>query len=419
MTLLGQAKIGNQNEQHSDPTVTMHCVKGDTAYDLSVALNYGFAAGSPQVLRFITEHVELIHNPPYIDWESCLTAGTTLAIDIVLRLFCNQGDWVLTEARTYSGAVDALRAHRLNIASLAMDDDGILPGELNSKLQNWDVSQGRKPFLLYMIPSGQNPTGVTQSSQRRHDIYRIAEAHDLYIIEDDPYYFLQLGQNEDVYRGEEEDHGALDKYMEQLPPSYLSLDTSGRVLRLDSTSKILGPGLRCGWMTGCSEVIQKVLALTELSSVSASGPSQVMMYKLLDETWGHEGFIRWLNYLSSEYRLRRDIMLRACSCHLPRNCRWTVPTVGMFVWVRLDISSHIAPAQNSARQIRQLHLDVEDRIYERAKKQGVLISKGSWFAVNREETLDVCFRLTFTAAELDDLEDAVRRFGCIVAAETE
>ncbi|KAG9547848.1 PLP-dependent transferase, partial [Aureobasidium melanogenum] len=66
-----------------DEAVVMPCTRGEDDFDFAVALNYGYAAGSPQLLRFITEHIEMIHNPPYDDWETCLTSGTTSAMDTV------------------------------------------------------------------------------------------------------------------------------------------------------------------------------------------------------------------------------------------------------------------------------------------------------------------------------------------------
>ena len=83
-----------------------------------------------------------------------------------------------------------------------------------------------------------------------------------------------------------------DRYLAGLPTSYLSLDTSERNIRLDSTSKSLAPGLRCGWITASSQVVAKFLTRIEVSVVSANGLSQAMLYKLLDESWGHDGFVR-------------------------------------------------------------------------------------------------------------------------------
>lgn len=77
-------------------TVTKH----DSTYNLS-ALNYGHAAGSPHLLRFITEHIEFVHNPPYQDWRTFLSCGSTAAFEVAFRIFCNRGDPVLVERYSY------------------------------------------------------------------------------------------------------------------------------------------------------------------------------------------------------------------------------------------------------------------------------------------------------------------------------
>lgn len=395
---------------------SMKATKGESAYDLAIAMNYGYSAGSPQALRFFTEHVELIHNPPYEDWDCCLSCGNTSALDIAFRILCNPGDTVLVEQYTYSGAMASAKAQSLEVLGIEMDSLGLVPEYLDQKLQNWDHARGKKPFVLYMIPTGQNPTGTTQSLQRRKAIYDIAQRHDLYILEDDPYYFLHMGkaalestnqQGSGIAAGEE--------YIKSLPASYLSMDTSGRVLRMDTTSKILAPGLRCGWMTGCAQIIDKVVNYSEVGVLCPSGPSQLMVYKLLDETWGHEGFFGWLRSLSVQYRCRRDYLVEACRRYLPSNiCRWKVPEHGMFLWIRIDTSEFCG---NQGVDSGSSCLDVEDRIYNAAHENGVLVSKGSWFLSNVEAACEIHFRLTFAAAPIKELAEAVERFAVAVRSE--
>lgn len=72
--------------------------------------------------------------------------------------------------------------------------------------------------MLYTVPTGSNPTGYSTSLERRKRIYHIAQSHNLIIIEDDPYFFLQ--------------------FSEKRIPTYFSMDTEGRVLRFDSLSKV-------------------------------------------------------------------------------------------------------------------------------------------------------------------------------------
>lgn len=398
MSLDGVASM--EQDQHgriTESIVPMSCIKGEDAYDFGIAMNYGFTAGSPQLLRFIAEHVELVHNFQYDDWETCLTCGTTSALDILFRVLCNPGDHILVESYTYAGTIQALKPLGVSMFSIDMDEHGLMPTDLDAKLHSWDETKGRKPFVLYTIPSGQNPTGVTQSLERKRAIWEVAERHDLIIIEDDPYYFLQLTNSTSCLEP--------DDYLQSLTPSYLSLDTSGRVLRLDATSKILAPGLRAGWLTGPSQLINKFLNYTEYSTVAPSGPSQIMLYKLLDQTWGHEGFLRWFMHLSKQYRQCRDVLLQACEQYLPKPlCRWNIPDVGMFIWIDVDLTHVSAPQGVDV-------LSLEDEIYAVARSKGVQVSRGSWFVADSQRRGEkLAFRMTFAAVSVDVLHEAVRRF---------
>ncbi|KAK4625482.1 Aminotransferase swnA [Fulvia fulva] len=398
----------------ASPVMNVACEKGEAGWDFGTAMNYGWATGSPQLLRFVTEHVELIHNPPYQDWECCVTSGTTSALEMIFRILCNRGDSILTEAYSYPGTLEAVRPLSIKAIAVAMDEHGLRPDMLDLKLRQWDPAHGPKPSVLYTVPCGQNPTGVTQPLERRKAIYAIAEAHDLLIIEDDPYYFLTL--HEDLHTA------TPDQYIKTLPTSYLSLDHSGRVLRLDATSKILAPGLRAGWLTCCTQLMTKFLCHTECSTTAPSGPSQVMLYKTLDEAWGHEGFTMWLMRLSSQYKGCRDAMMRACERYLPKSiCRWTEPTVGMFVWINIDVDGYPGAKTDSPRGGKVCNaLMIEEKIFTGAKARGVQVSRGSWFAVEQGlKESAVAFRMTFAAAEESMLEEAVRRFAAAVKEEFE
>ena len=161
----------------------------DAVYDLSIALNYSQAHGSPQLMRFVTEHTELIHNPPYADWQSCLTVGSTGAFEQALRMLCDKdrNDSVLTEDYSFSTALETIAPMGIRAFGVKMDEEGLIPESMDEMLTNWDVDArggARKPHVLYTVPSGQNPTGATQGVQRRKDVYAVAQKHDLYILED-------------------------------------------------------------------------------------------------------------------------------------------------------------------------------------------------------------------------------------------
>jgi len=66
---------------------------------------------------------------------------------------------------------------------------------LRSLLSSWP-SERPKPKVLYLIPTGQNPSGATLPEERRREIYAIAQQYNLLILEDDPYFHLQLDTKE-------------------------------------------------------------------------------------------------------------------------------------------------------------------------------------------------------------------------------
>ncbi|TKX19042.1 aminotransferase-like protein 8 [Elsinoe australis] len=408
--IIGGGSRWDQTEDDSTTSQSMHCKRDDPIYDLGVALNYGTALGSPPLLRFLTEHVELIHDPPYQDWETCLTAGTTAALDTMLRVLCSRGDWILAERFTYPGTLAGARSRGINVCPLDMDDEGLLPAHMKHTLQTWDLSESPRPSVLYTIPTGQNPTGTTQSNERRQAIYRIAEEYNLMILEDDPYYFIDLDQTDAGPSVNGLRDTSLQNYLARLPKSYLSMDTTGRVVRFDATSKILAPGLRCGWMTASTQIIEKYVAYTELSTIHPSGPSQLMLYKLLDEIWGHVGFLEWLERLSAGYHHRHQYLSDACRQHLPKDmCSWETPKRGMFIWIRIRSGQVDAKPEEAPV--------IEDRIFASAMSRGVTVAKGSWFRAGDLPASEVQFRMTFVAATDAQMVEGVKAFGGAVKDE--
>ncbi|PHH74637.1 hypothetical protein CDD83_4541 [Cordyceps sp. RAO-2017] len=378
-------------------------------YDLSIALNYGQATGSAQMMRFLTEHTEIVCNPPYADWRICQTIGSTGALEQALRMFCDKGrgDSVLTEQFSFSTALETIEPLGVKAFGCAIDDQGLLPNAMDDLLTNWDAQArgARKPHVLYTVPSGQNPTGATQGAQRRRDIYRIARKHDMFVLEDEPYYFLQM----QPYAGRDQPDvpppSTVDDFLSSLVPSYVSIDVDGRVLRLDSFSKVLVPGSRAGWVVGSEQIIERYQRHAEVASQGPAGFSQIILHKLLDETWGHEGYLRWLMNLRLEYTKKRNSLLAACEDHLPRDIvHWTPPAAGMFMWLTVDYSKHPDAGRRSMEEI-------EEEIFGSCIDSGVLVARGSWFLTEKDKPLPgLHFRTTFATASPEAMREAIMRF---------
>ena len=272
-----------------------------------------------------------------------MTVGNTSGLELALRMLTTRGEYILMEEYTFCSAVETAVPMGLKCIGIKMDSEGIIPRELDRMLENWDPSlheNAAKPWLLYTIPTGQNPTGATQSRQRRSEIYRIAQKHDLYIIEDEPYYYLQMQPYTGPSAPSVPPPSSHEDFIHHLVPSYISIDTDGRVMRLDTFSKVIAPGMRTGWIVASEQIVERFVRHSEVSTQHPSGISQLVLFKLLDETWGHAGYLDWLIHLRMEYTARRDNICEACEWYLPREItEWNAPMAGMFVSLSFPCST--------------------------------------------------------------------------------
>lgn len=187
-----------------------------------------------------------------------------------------------------------------------------------------------------------------------------------------------------------------------LIPSFLSFDIDGRVVRLDSLSKVLAPGIRLGFITASSQLIERLLRHIEVTSQAPSGFTQSIAYQLLSQHWGHEGFFQWLIYIRSEYTKRRDVCCRAIDKYLPKQLmEYTVPAAGMFFWI--NVTGSIDGFNNK---------ELGDKFFQKCLENKVLVVPGDVFKAEiNEETDQVFFRGTFAAVPLDKLEVGIQRLG--------
>ncbi|KAK7941385.1 aromatic aminotransferase Aro8 [Apiospora aurea] len=395
----------NKFSQHAsdlkEVTIGKHDVRdgvGEGVLDLSIALNYGQSIGSAQLLRWVTEHTELVHDPAIADWRCALTIGSTGSLEAAYRMFGDRarGDGILTEEYSFSTALETAAPLGLRVFGIPMDEQGLLPDKMDELLTGWDEEArggARRPRVLYTVPSGQNPTGATQSEERRREVYRVCQKHDVFIFEDEPYYFLQMQPYQEGGSGKSDTtaqsssttttatkpHGEsvngsngdadVEAFMRTLIPSLLSMDTDGRVLRHDSFSKVVVPGSRVGWVTGSEQVIERYIRHAECCSQGPSGFSQAVLYKLLDEEWGHDGYLRWLMHLRDEYAGRRDAILGACERFLPGE-----------LWLKVDHTRHPHASDKSL-------LELEEEIFDSCIERGVLACRGSWFRAEHDRPL--------------------------------
>lgn len=304
-----------------------------------------------------------------------MTVGSTSALDHAYRMLTTRGEYILTEEYTFPTAVETAAPLGVTCVGIKMDSEGLLPSHMDSILTTWDPSihgGSLKPWLLYTIPTGQNPTGATQSEQRRRDIYRVAQKHDVFILEDEPYYFLQMEPYTESSKPSPPPPSCHEEFLNSLVPSFLSMDVDGRVIRMDSFSKTIAPGSRMGWITASAQIVERYIRQSELSTQNPSGIAQIVLYKLLEETWGHRGYLDWLIHIRMQYTRRRDNICYACERFLPREvASWKEPDAGMFVSLPA-----LAPFCLAPKKSRYSHISVTRVVDESGLTVDNIISIG-------------------------------------------
>ncbi|WP_313049263.1 aminotransferase-like domain-containing protein, partial [Pseudomonas soli] len=110
-----------------------------------------------------------------------LCGGAQQALTLVLQSLCQAGEPVMVEALTAPGIKAACRQLRLPVHGVALDEQGLLPEELDR------VVRASGARVLVTTPTLHNPTAACMGEARRLALAQVARRHQLLVIEDDVY----------------------------------------------------------------------------------------------------------------------------------------------------------------------------------------------------------------------------------------
>jgi len=301
-----------------------------------------------------------------------ITNGSQQGLDLLGRVFLDEGDAVFVSLPTYLGALQAFRVYRPTFVGVPLENDGMDLESLRKAIRNARQS-GHEPKLIYVVPDFQNPAGITWSKEKRVELLKIAKEEDLFIVEDIPYRWLR-------YKGEH-------------IPTIASLDEEGRVIVLLTFSKILAAGLRVGVLVGPAEVVNMAVTLKQGADLCGSSLTQRLVVRFLTEYDVHAHLAR----LCQHYKVKLETMLQALAQYMPEEAEWTKPEGGLFVWVKLP---------EGVDTVKML---------ERALAHKVAYVPGQPFFADGsgQNTMRLCFSL----ATLEELEEGIRRLGTVVKEE--
>jgi DNA-binding transcriptional MocR family regulator len=183
----------------------------------------------------------------------------------------------------------------------------MLPEALDEALR---TAAGKVAFVV-LTPTFHNPTGIVMSLGRRRAVLEVAARHRVLLVEDDAYAELDLDGT-------------------GVPPSLASLAGQRGVVRLRTVSKVLGPGLRLGWLQADRAVVDRLAS----HGLLVSGGSANHLCSLAVTTLLRDGgFDRHLDWLRSRLRERRDALHGAVAEHLAGIVEVRRPQGGFFLWL--------------------------------------------------------------------------------------
>jgi 2-aminoadipate transaminase len=272
------------------------------------ALQYGSGQGDEHLREQICDVMSLSGIAGHPD-DVVVTTGSQMALDLVVRIFCDPGDVVLVESPSYVGALGVFRSYQCRIVHVAMDQDGLSPTALSETIARLEA-EGARIKLLYTVPTYQNPSGITASAARRTEMLDIAARHGVLVLEDDPYCLLGFDG--------------------VVPRAIRALDDQG-VVYLGSFSKTIAAGLRVGWALAPHGVREKLVLAAEAAVLCPANYAQLTVAEYLDT----QPWLDQIKVFRELYRQRRDALLGAMGQHFPPGTTWTVPEGGFYSWVTL------------------------------------------------------------------------------------
>jgi 2-aminoadipate transaminase len=334
-------------------------------------LQYSTTEGDPQLRALIAQWESGWIGRPVSPDDVLVTSGSQQALDLLAKVLVDPGDVVVTTDPAYLGALQALHLFEPQLVGVGEDEDGMRVDELADALAG-----GLRPKLVYLTPTFANPSGTTLPTSRRLALAALADQYGFVVLEDDAYRQL---------------------YFDGPPPAPIAASTD-RVVRLGSFSKVLGPGLRVGWVVAPPVIRDALIRAKQATDLHTSTFTQQLLF-----TAGQDAprLASHLDRTRALYAERAAVLTGALREGFGDRIRVATPQGGMFCWVRF---TDISP----------------DTLLAAALTRKVAFIPGAAFAVDRISPLASTVagaRMCFATSPPELLREAVSRLVAAAAAE--
>ena len=281
-----------------------------TPQEKKIAMQYGPTNGLPQLIESLTLFLEN-KGLPVSENKIMITTGSLQAINILAKAFINPGDTIIVENPCFIGAISAFNSYEANIVSVPLTENGIAIDQLESLLKELK----EKPKFIYLTPNFHNPAGTLYTSETKQKLIELLNGAGIPIIEDDVY--------SDLYFNEEDKNDL--KTFKEINPKGIDVCYTG------SFSKIIGPGLRLGWMLVPDAIYEKCELIKQTFDACSPSFTQVIADKFLQSGIADT----YIENVRVEYRKRAEAMINALNQHLPDEVTFTAPRGGFYIWLKL------------------------------------------------------------------------------------
>jgi 2-aminoadipate transaminase len=346
----------------------------DRAYSRAIledgraVLPYGPTIGLPALREIVAERLGqrgIKVGPEHV----LILTGSLQGLHLVGRITLDHGDTIATEAPTFMGALAAWEHQQPKYLTIPVDEHGMVVEALEVALRS--TKPKGKPKFVYLLPTFQNPSGVSLTLHRRQRLLEIADEHDLLIVEDDPYGEFWF-----------------DETMRSMPPVRSLAGAEERVIYLGTFSKTLAPGVRLAYAVATPETINLLArAKRGIDFHSDTLLQQAVVHLVRDKEFDFEAHVAESRGL---YKARRDAMLDSLEAVFSNETKWTRPEGGFFLWIDL-------PRGVSG-----------DAVAAAAQAEGVAVLQGSIFYPNHDGGFHG-LRLSYSNATPERIREGIER----------
>jgi 2-aminoadipate transaminase len=290
--------------------------------------------------------------------EVVVTSGAQQAIALTAQATLEPGDVAVVESPTFIGMMTAMRGTGARVIGVPVDEAGMDVDALERLLGRHEVK------LVGLQTACQNPTGRSLSEERKARLAELAVERNFFVIEDRVYADMHYDRE-------------LRRPLRELAPAH--------VIYVNSLSKVVGGGLRSGWVAARGPVRERIAML----KLEADFFSPTLIQHMAARWLATGAYERHVAETIPFYRERRDALLAALERHMAGEYHADAPEGGHHLWVTLN-------------------RPVDERtLYAEAARSGVTFTPGG--AVTAERRSQTSFRLSFSLLGPEQLDEGVRR----------